>query len=221
MHSILRLGFPHLFLARNAPIENPLKRHILDLPIRPRCTAAAAHPQADFIHLPRERAVELHLGKHHWEAHMPDWPAALVAGFLAGALLMILEMLWAMTGSGDPWAVAHKVAGITLGADVATASGFSVSIVTIALLTHYVLGMLFGCVLAMMLSAFRLDDSPGMAFALGGAFGIVLYVVNFYLLSRAYPWFIDMRTLETFMGHVIFGMVAGFVYWKMRRQGVG
>lgn len=149
---------------------------------------------------------------------MPDWPAALVAGFLAGALLMILEMLWAMTGGGDPWAVAHKVAGIALGADAATGSEFSVSIVAIALATHYVLGMLFGCILAIILSALRLDDSPGMAFTVGGAFGIMLYVFNFYVMAKAYPWFIEMRTLETFIGHVIFGMMAGFVYWKLRRQ---
>jgi hypothetical protein len=88
--------------------------------------------------------VELHLGNRHWEAHTPDWPAALIAGFLAGALLMVLEFLWAVTGGNDPWAVAHKVAGITLGHNIATTSDISTSVIAIALITHYVLGMLFG-----------------------------------------------------------------------------
>lgn len=161
--------------------------------------------------------MELHLGNRHWEAHTPDWPAALIAGFLAGALLMILELLWAVSGGNDPWLVAHKVAGITLGQNVATTSEFSIGVIATALITHYVLGMLFGCILAAILSAFRLDDSPSMAFAIGAAFGIVIYIFNFYVMAKAYPWFVDMRTLETFIGHVIFGMTAGFAYWKMRR----
>lgn len=162
--------------------------------------------------------MELHLGKRHWEAHTPDWPAALIAGFLAGALLMVLEFLWAVTGGNEPWSIAHKVAGITLGHDVATTSGFSTGVIATALLTHYVLGMLFGCILAAILSAFRMDDSPGMAFAVGAAFGMVLYLFNFYVMAKAYPWFVDMRTLETFIGHVIFGMMAGFAYWRMQRH---
>lgn len=161
--------------------------------------------------------MELHLGNRHWEAHAPDWPAALIAGFLAGALLMILELLWAVSGGNDPWLVAHKVAGITLGQNVATTSEFSIRVIATALITHYLLGMLFGCILAAILSAFRLDDSPGMAFGIGAAFGIVIYIFNFYVMAKAYPWFVEMRTLETFIGHVIFGMTAGFAYWKMRR----
>lgn len=162
--------------------------------------------------------MELHLGKHHREAHTLDWPAALIAGFLAGALLMVLEFLWAVTGGHDPWVIAHKVAGITLGHSVATTSDFSASVIAIALATHYVLGMLFACILAAVLSTFRLDESPGMAFGMGAAFGIVLYLFNFYVMAKAFPWFVDLRTLETFIGHVIFGMLAGFAYWRMQRH---
>lgn len=162
--------------------------------------------------------MELHLGNRRWRAHSTDWLAALTAGFLAGALLMILELLWAVSGGNDPWAVAHKVAAITLGRDVAAASNFSFSIIATALVTHYVLGMLFACILAAILSSFRMDDSPGMAFSMGAAFGIVLYVLNFYVMAKVYPWFVEMRTLETFIAHVIFGMMAGFVYWRMQRH---
>jgi hypothetical protein len=165
-----------------------------------------------------ENAMELHLGSRHWEARMPDWPAAAVAGFIGGATLMVLELLWSITGGENPWIITHKIAGITLGSQAVASSDFSVGIVALALATHYVLGMLFGCLLAVILSAARLDDSPGMALAIGAAFGVLLYVFSFYVMSRAYPWFVDMRTLETFIGHLIFGMVTGFTYWRMRRQ---
>jgi hypothetical protein len=57
-----------------------------------------------------------------------------------------------------------------------------------------------------------------MAFGIGAGFGILLYLFNFYVMSKAYPWFVEMRTLETFIGHVIFGMMAGFAYWRMHRH---
>lgn len=162
--------------------------------------------------------MDLHLGNRHWEMHAPHWSAALVAGFLAGALLMILELLWAISGGNDPWLVAHKVAGITLGQSIVNTAEFSIGIIATALMTHYVLGMLYGGVLAAILSGLGLDESPGMAFGIGAAFGIVLYVFNFYVMTNAYPWFVEMRTLATFIGHVIFGMMLGILYWRMRRH---
>ena len=162
--------------------------------------------------------MELHLGSHHWEARMPDWPAAAVSGFIAGALLMMLELLWSVTGGENPWIVTHKIAGIVLGYDVAHAVDLSVGIIALALVIHYVLGIVFACILAFIISALHVEDSPGMALTLGALFGMVLYFFSFYVMTRAYPWFVDMRGLETFIGHVIFGMVAGLTYWRMKRQ---
>jgi len=162
--------------------------------------------------------MELHLGSHHWEARMPDWPAAAVSGFVAGATLMVLELLWAATGGQNPWIVSHKIAGIILGSDVAQSADFSIGVVALALAIHYVLGIVFGCILAVIISTSHFEDSLGMVLTIGALFGMVLYVFSFYMMTRAYPWFVDMRGLETFIGHVIFGMVAGFIYWKMKRQ---
>jgi len=162
--------------------------------------------------------MELHVGSHHWEARMPDWPVAAVSGFVAGATLMVLELLWSATGGQNPWIVSHKIAGIVLGPDVAQSSEFSIGVVALALAIHYVLGIVFGCILAAIISTSHLDDSPGMVLTIGALFGMALYVFSFYVMTRAFPWFVDMRGLETFLGHVLFGMIAGFTYWRMKRQ---
>lgn len=164
--------------------------------------------------------MELHLGSHHWDARMPDWSAAALSGFIAGASLMILELLWSATGGQNPWIISHKIAGIVLGPDVAKSSDFSIGVVALALAIHYVLGIVFACILAVILSTSRLEDSLGMELSIGAVFGMALYVFSFYVMTRAYPWFVDMRGLETFIGHVLFGMMASFIYWrwKLNRQ---
>jgi hypothetical protein len=137
---------------------------------------------------------------------------------VGGAALRVLELLWSISGGENPWGTAHAIAGIAFGPDVAAASDFSVRIIASALLIHYGLGMLFGCVLAVVLSAWRMGDTPGTALTLGALFGIALYVLNFYVMTAPFPWFVAMRTLETFIGHVLFGTVTALIYWKLKQS---
>ena len=162
--------------------------------------------------------MELHLGSHHWVARTPDWPIAAVAGFVGGAILMVLELLWSVTGGANPWIIANKIAGIFLGPDVAQSSDFSTGAVAVALATHYVLGIVFGCVLAIILAGLHVEDRLGMGLALGAVFGTLLYLFSFFVMTQVYPWFAEARNLETYIGHLIFGMVVGFTYCKMKRQ---
>src|SRR6478609_12069025 len=128
-----------------------------------------------------EHLMELHLGSHHWEARTPDWPVAAVAGFVGGAALMVLELLWSVTGGTNPWIIAHKIAGIFLGADTAQSSDFSTSVIAVALGTHYVLGIVFGCVLAAILAGLHVEDRMGMALTVGAVFGAFLYLFSFFV----------------------------------------
>lgn len=159
--------------------------------------------------------MDLHLGSQHWKAHRPVWRAAAVAGLIGGATLMVLELLWSATSGASPWIITNQIAGIGLGADIARSADFSASVVAVALVIHYALGVVFGCILAAMLSLLHLEDRPGMEVAAGAVFGTLLYIVGFYGMASLYPWFADLRGLETYIGQVIFGMVVAFTYWKL------
>jgi hypothetical protein len=165
--------------------------------------------------------MELHTGSHHWAYRTPDWPAAAVSGFVAGAVLMVLELLWTALGQGvSPWPTTHKIAAILMGTDALQSTGFSVSVVALALVIHYVLGIVFGMILCAVIVPFHLEDSIGMALFVGALFGLVLYLFNFYVMTRFLPWFVDMRGVATFMAHVMFGMTAAAMYWKLKRPDV-
>jgi hypothetical protein len=127
-----------------------------------------------------ENFMELHLSSHHWQARTPDWPVAVAAGFVGGATLMVLELLWSVTGGINPWVIAHTIAGIFLGSGVAQSSEFSKNVVAVALGTHYVLGIVFGCVLAAILAGLHVEARLGMALAIGAAFGTLLYVFSLF-----------------------------------------
>jgi uncharacterized membrane protein len=163
--------------------------------------------------------MELHLHSHRWEARAPDWTVAAISGFVAGAVLMVLELLWTANVIGmTPWSVSHMVAAIVLGPDAMASADFSVRIVAVALVTHYLLGIAFGMLLAAIIAPFHLDSSWEMAMFTGAVFGLILYAFNFYGMTRMFPWFAELRGWPTALAHMVFGMVASTMYWQMERR---
>ena len=152
--------------------------------------------------------------------HATDWAAAAVSGFAAGAVLMVLDLLWSAIFHPDgPWRTSHMIAPIFIGADSVHSAPyhFSVAVVSIALATHYALGIVFGLVLGAVMSQFRLDATPNRAALSGAVLGSLLYLVNFGLLVRFFPWLSDLRGWDTHAAHVVFGIVAAVLYWRLKR----
>jgi hypothetical protein len=164
--------------------------------------------------------MDLQLNLAQLRRHAPDWTAAAVAGFAAGAVLMVVELAWvAMFGAEGPWRVTHLVAAIAMGAQTAFTSEFSLPVVVVALLIHYALGIAFGLGLAALVAVAHREDSAGSIEAIGIAFGALVYFVNFYVLTAWMPWFIEMRGWATLFAHLMVGLVAAILYWMLRRPG--
>lgn len=168
--------------------------------------------------------MELPLRSLDLERRVPNWPVAAVAGLAAGAVLMVLDLLWSsIVEGGGPWRTSHMIAPIFTGADAARSSAysFSVGVVGIALAAHYVLGIVFGLILAAIMTPLRLDSTPAKAILTGAVFGVVLYLVNFYGVARIFPWLSEMRGWATLAAHLAFGVVAALFYWKLERTAPG
>jgi hypothetical protein len=161
--------------------------------------------------------MELRLDSIHWERRETDWLAAAVAGFAAGAILMMLGLFWSHLVEGTPWRNSHRVAAILLGPDALLQSGFSFGIVMTALATHYLLGIGFGLVLGYVLAGLHFEASPQAAMLVGAVFGLALYLLNFFVMSSAFPWFVESRGWATLVMHLVFGVSAAALYWKLQR----
>jgi hypothetical protein len=163
--------------------------------------------------------MERHLHLPHIKLQAPDWFAALTSGVVAGAALMILTLLWAATDMNThPWIIAHRIAAITMGQQVLASSEFSASVMAMMAITHYGLGIFFALILAAIVAALHMDDSPAKVVGVGGLFGLALYLVNFYLLIDFYPWFMDARGGDTLIAHLIFGLLTAGIYSKLERR---
>lgn len=156
----------------------------------------------------------------HWTHRLPDWPAAAVAGLAAGAILMVLELIWAiLIVGGEPWRISHMIAAIVVGPDALEVRDFSVRLIALALATHYVLGMVFGLVLAALIAPFHLEERAGFLLLAGAAFGMALYLINFYGMSVVFPWFADLRGGVAVVAHLVFGMTAAVIYRRLKGAG--
>ena len=160
------------------------------------------------------------VGTRSWHWRKPDWAAAAVAGLGAGAVLMVLDLVWSTLFNPDgPWRTSHMIAPIFIGTEKLRTTGyaFSATVVSIALAVHYLLGILFGLVLGVIMAQLRLDETPAYALVAGAMMGIAMYLLNFEALVGFFPWMADLRGVDTLAAHVVFGVVAGLLYWRLKR----
>jgi hypothetical protein len=151
---------------------------------------------------------------------LPDWPVAAVAGLAGGAVVMLLDLLWSVIiQDQSPWRMSYMIAAIPMGPSVLDVPGytFDFGIVAVSLIAHYILGILFGLVLAAIMTPTRLDATLPRALIAGAVFGLCLHLFNFYGMVRFFPWFENLRGGATFVADIVFGIVAALLYWKLGR----
>lgn len=148
-----------------------------------------------------------------------NWKAAIVAGLIAGLVFLVLEMLMVpLFMGGSPWGPPRMIGAIGIGQSaLPPPATFSLPIVAVAIIVHFVLSVIYAVVLAFIID--RLD--VGMAMLAGAVFGLVLYIVNFYGFTAIFPWFVNARNWVTIFTHIVFGFGAAWVYKALlTRRGV-
>ena len=56
----------------------------------------------------------------------------------------------------------------------------------------------------------------GAVLALGAAFGLLIYLVNFYPVTAIlFPWFAMARNWITISSHIVFGVVLAWTYFAL------
>jgi uncharacterized membrane protein YagU involved in acid resistance len=134
--------------------------------------------------------------------------AGVLCGLVAGAAYLAAQMSFTSLIQGDSaWAPLHRMAAILLGPDAATPPfDAPMTLVGIALMIHFTLAIVYGRIVDWLVRG----SAPQFAALLGAAFGLGIYVLNFWVFAPiAFPWFEESRSIVTAMDHAIFGAVAG------------
>ena len=166
--------------------------------------------------------MELHMHSHHFARRTPDWRAAAIAGCVAGAVFLVLELLAMSVIGQSPWGPLRMIAAIPLGRGVLSQSAtVDAGIVLAALIVHFILSVIFALILVVIIAPFNFDSSLAMASLAGAVFGVAVYLVNYYGLSQAFPWFAAARGWVSLISHIVFGLVAADVYVRVERRESG
>jgi uncharacterized membrane protein YagU involved in acid resistance len=141
------------------------------------------------------------------------WKSALYAGVIGGAVFMMAEMLMVMLIGESPWAPPRMIAAMALGMDVlpsaAAPATFDVAILMTAMMIHFPLAIVYGFAVGWIVQRM----SQGQAALTGAVIGLVIYVVNFYVIaSFAFTWFAMARNAVSAITHILFGLVAAWAF---------
>jgi hypothetical protein len=146
---------------------------------------------------------------------MPDWGAAGWAGLIAGTVAMIAELtMLPVVYGGNAWVPVRMVAAIVFGRQVLPPSPYFVQaepssgVFFMALALHFSLALIYLRVLSTLI--YRIDWRA--ALGAGALFGAVIYVVNFYGFTEAFPWFKAVRGPVSLLANVLFGLTAAAAY---------
>ena len=141
------------------------------------------------------------------------WKAAIWAGIAAGVVSTLAQvLLWASFTDAFPSALfrdSRLAAAILMGRDVLPPpASFDLSIMLIAACVHFTLSVVYGVMLAIMISR----AAMGITVLIGAGFGAALYAVNLYGFTAIFPWFAEVRDWITLAVHVVFGVTAAATY---------
>ena len=137
-----------------------------------------------------------------------NWKQVLEAGFAAGLVFVIMEIVLVGIFMGTPWGPPRMIAAIAMGEDVLPPPpSFDLGVLIVAMIIHFILSFILAAIYALLLTRF----SRGIVAALivGALFGLAVYLINFFVLTAVFPWFAGARTWITLISHIVFGMILG------------
>jgi len=145
-----------------------------------------------------------------------DWAASGWAGLAAGAVFVLIQtFLGVLLGGGGMTDGVRRIASIALGESVMPAgAAFSVIVFLAAAGVHIPLSLIYARVLAAMIDGMR----PARALTVGAVFGAGLYLLNYHVFSRIFPWFVSARGPAALLSHLAFGLFAAGIYTRLARR---
>ena len=139
-----------------------------------------------------------------------DAGAALAAGLFAGAVLLGMLIGFSSVLYGEePWKLLRMIAATVAGPQaLALPNEFDARLAMMGALLHF----LFATLYALAFAGLLVECPRPLASWLGLAFGVALYFVNLYGFTRLFPWFAELRTVDTFIAHAFFGLLLAQMY---------
>lgn len=144
-----------------------------------------------------------------------DKRAAVIAGLFAALISLVLGMGVLQYLHENALQLPRLLATIVLGRDALSAEVVSgTKALAVGIGVHLLLGLAFAFVISFTLH--RWGFWTGLIG--GGLFGLALYAINTYTMSRFFPDFYYFRSWFMIGFHVLFGALCGGIYEAIERD---
>ncbi|MGK7392400.1 MAG: hypothetical protein ACNS60_18745 [Candidatus Cyclobacteriaceae bacterium M2_1C_046] len=138
----------------------------------------------------------------------PSWyKYAVKAGLVAGIIFIVIEMLLVpLLLDGSPWGPPRLIAALVLNPTqvLPPPADFEFGVVGTAVVIHLALSVVYTIPFSFV--AVKMRSLTGLIL-IGAFYGLLLYVINFYLFTYAFPWFEEARNWVTILAHISFGVI--------------
>ena len=138
----------------------------------------------------------------------PDWRSAAWAGVIGAVVSLALQMALTAISGGSAWAPLRMMSSLIMNTGQLPFAGVNSAVVLGGVLLSLTLGVAYAAVL----SDFVSYQKRNTAIAMGLAFGLVLYWINFYGLASTFPSVIQYRHGITWVSHIVSGGVVAWTY---------
>ena len=139
---------------------------------------------------------QIHYMEPESEGHF-QWSAAIGAGLIAGVILLLVP-------HGSPWSSLSFFSAVIMGRQVPPGISMPLPLVCVA---HLALAEIYGLII----SRFLVNATQARAVFTGAILGLVLYMVNFSVVSTLWQSWRGNEVAVLFT-HGVFGLIVGGAY---------
>jgi hypothetical protein len=136
---------------------------------------------------------------------LPSWQAIVGTAFFAGSAMLLALGVLSITVYEEPaFKILAMIAATVHGpAMIERMADFDATLLATAFAVHFSLAFLYTMALACVLRDLPAWSGPWV----GIAFGALLYYANLHGFTLAFGWFAELRTADTFVAHLLFGLL--------------
>lgn len=143
----------------------------------------------------------------------------IVGGIVAAIGMMMAEMIIAAAMGMDAFMPPRMIAGIALGKSAMEPSTPLMTAALTGMALHMLLSIVYGLIFAWLVASIRALQSTAAVIAAGAVYGLLLWLVNFYVIAppAGWVWFPTMANpVQQIISHVVgFGVVLGVYFDRL------
>ncbi len=134
----------------------------------------------------------------------------LVAGLIGGLAKLVLDTTLAPLVLTSPTAFLRRAGEIILehGQGMEWLGAREVGL---GLFVHFVLSIFYAYLVVAIVR--RVGRALGIAIGVGA--GIALYLIDFYVFTALFPWFVNLRGALQIVSHAVFGAIVALVFFVL------